>query len=449
MLLKNEKRSTFAISLIYAFRMLGLFIILPVFSLYADKIIDATPTLIGVALGIYGLTQALLQIVLGVMSDRYGRKPIIVFGLLIFILGSIIAALSHNIYGIIIGRALQGAGAIGSTLTALVADVTKEENRMKAMSVIGMSIGLSFVAALVMAPMINAIIGLSGIFWLTAVLGGVGIIVLIFWVPTPTKLIFHKGSETTPRQIKKVLIQPELMRLNVGIFALHAMLTSLFLVMPVILIDYIGIMPRHQWVIYLPVMIISFLLMVPFIIIAETKHAMKPVFLVAIGLLLVTQFMLHEFDRHIVVMSLLLILFFASFTFLEAALPSLISKLSPISSKGTAMGVYSSFQFFGIFIGGALGGVILHQFAMTGVFVFNMALALIWLLLALGMKKPKQLSTKIYALQKGNQVQKEQLKLQILALKGVEDVMLCFKEGAVYLKVDKKRFDETQLKQLL
>ncbi|WHN66074.1 MFS transporter [Cysteiniphilum sp. QT6929] len=449
MLLKSEKKSTLSIASIYAFRMLGLFIILPIFSLYADKIIDATPTLIGVALGIYGLTQALLQIVLGVLSDKYGRKPVILFGLIVFIIGSVVAAMSHTIYGIIIGRALQGAGAIGSTLTALVADTTKEENRMKAMSVIGMTIGLSFIGAMVLGPILNTWIGLSGIFWLTAILGAIGIVILIYGVPTPTKIIFHKGSETTPSQIKSVLKKPELLRLNYGIFSLHAMLTALFLAIPVILIDYIGVSIDKQWIIYLPVLFISFFLMVPFIIIAETKNLMKPVFIGAIIILTAMQFLLYEFDHHVIVMSVLLVLYFASFTLLEAALPSLISKMAPISSKGTAMGVYSSAQFFGIFFGGVLGGVIMHHFGIQGVFIFNGLLGVLWIVIAITMQKPKQLSSKLYSLNKAQHMDAKALQQQILNLPGVEEAMVCLNEGAAYLKVDKKIFDEVTLKSVL
>ncbi|WP_440992966.1 MFS transporter [Cysteiniphilum litorale] len=449
MLLKSEKKSTLSIASIYAFRMLGLFIILPIFSLYADKIIDATPTLIGVALGIYGLTQALLQIVLGVLSDKYGRKPVILFGLIVFIIGSIVAAMSHTIYGIIIGRALQGAGAIGSTLTALVADTTKEENRMKAMSVIGMTIGLSFIGAMVIGPILNTWIGLSGIFWLTAILGAIGIVILIYGVPTPTKIIFHKGSETTPSQIKSVLKKPELLRLNYGIFSLHAMLTALFLAIPVILIDYIGVNVDKQWIIYLPVLFISFFLMVPFIIIAETKNLMKPVFIGAIIILTAMQFLLYEFDHHVIVMSLLLVLYFASFTLLEAALPSLISKMAPISSKGTAMGVYSSAQFLGIFFGGVLGGVIMHHFGIQGIFIFNGLLGVLWIVIAITMQKPKQLSSKLYSLNKAKHMDAKALQQSILNLPGVEEAMVCLDEGAAYLKVDKKIFDEVTLKSVL
>ncbi len=441
----SDKTSTFSIASIYAFRMLGLFIILPIFSLYADKIIDATPTLIGIALGIYGLTQALLQIVFGIMSDHYGRKPIIIFGLILFILGSIVCALSTTIYGIIIGRALQGAGAIGSTLTALVADVTKEENRMKAMSVVGMTIGFSFLIAIILGPILNNIIGLSGIFWLTAVLGVIAIGVLIKFVPTPKVLLVHPVNETVKGQIVKVLLMPELMRLNFGILVLHASLTALFIAVPIILQDYMGIGESTQWVVYLPVLLISFCLMIPFIIIAETKNRMKKVFVSAIFVLMLMQFLLFGFDKHIVVMSVLLVLFFASFTLLESSLPSLVSKLCPIRRKGTAMGIFSSFQFLGIFIGGALGGVIFHHFGVKGIFIFNGVLTLLWLIVAISMKKPKQLSTKIIGLKSLTEDKLQHIQEGIKKIAGVEEAYIAKDEKTAYLKVDKRNFDEKAL----
>ena len=450
MLLKSEKKSTLSIASIYAFRMLGLFIILPIFSLYADKIIDATPTLIGVALGVYGLTQALLQIILGVFSDRYGRKPVILSGLIIFIIGSIIAAMAHTIYGIIIGRALQGAGAIGSTLTALISDTTKEENRMKAMSFIGMTIGLSFIGAMVLGPILNTWVGLSGIFWLTATLGAIGVVILIYGVPTPKKIIFHKSDKTMPIQIKSVLREPELLRLNYGVFTLHAMLTALFLAVPLILINYMSISIDKQWIIYLPVLFISFLLMMPFIIIAETKNLMKPVFVGAIIILTTMQFLLYEFNHNMIIMSLLLVLYFSSFTLLEAALPSLISKIAPISSKGTAMGIYSSAQFFGIFFGGVLGGVILHHFGIQGIFIFNGTLGIVWVVMATTMKKPKQFSSKIYSISKKNlYLDAKALQQKILKIPGVEEVIIFLDENSAYLKIDKKLFNEAEVKEIL
>ncbi|TNF66161.1 MAG: MFS transporter [Gammaproteobacteria bacterium] len=440
-----EKKSIFSLASIYSFRMLGLFMILPIFTLYAHQIKDATALLIGVALGVYGLTQALLQIVFGMSSDKLGRKPVIIFGLLLFIIGSIIAAESQTIYGIILGRAIQGAGAIGSTLTAMVADTTQEENRMKAMSIIGMTIGLSFIGAMMLSPILSSFIGLSGIFWLTAFLGFIGIIIILTITPTSKEHLLHRDCGTVSNQLLKVITTPELIRLNYGIFTLHAILTALFIIIPVILTSTINLKPDLQWIIYLPVLILSFALMLPFIIIAETKRKMKPIFLGAIILLTLTQVLLLGFHHNIISISFILLLFFATFTFLEASLPSLVSKIAPAGNKGTAMGIYSSLQFLGIFVGGVFGGIIYHVFGINGIFIFCALLSALWIPVAASMKKPKHLSSKVIPLLKITSGIQDKL----ASLKGVSDVMVCPDEMVAYLKIDKLLFDEHELKSLI
>jgi MFS family permease len=440
-----EKKSTFSLASIYSFRMFGLFMILPIFTLYAHQIKGATVLLIGVALGIYGLTQALLQIVFGMSSDRLGRKPVIIFGLLLFIIGSIVAAESQTIYGIILGRAIQGAGAIGSTLTAMVADTTQEENRMKAMSIIGMTIGLSFIGAMILSPILSSFIGLSGIFWLTALLGFIGIIIILTVVPTSNEHLLHRDSGTVSNQMLKVITTPELVRLNYGIFALHAILTALFIIIPVILTSTVDVRPDLQWIIYLPVLILSFVLMLPFIIIAETKRKMKPIFVGATILLTMTQVLLLGFHHNIISISFILLLFFATFTFLEASLPSLVSKIAPAGNKGTAMGIYSSLQFLGIFVGGVCGGIIYHHFGMNGIFVFCALLAALWIPVSASMKKPKHLSSKVISLPKIT----SGIQGKLASLKGVADIMVCPDENVAYLKIDKLLFDEKELQSLM
>ena len=438
---QSEKRSTFLLATIYAFRMLGLFMILPIFTLYDNKFVDSTGFLIGLALGIYGLSQALLQMIFGIASDKIGRKPVIVFGLILFILGSIIAACSHTIYGVIIGRAIQGAGAIGSTLTAMVADVTKEENRMKAMSIIGMTIGLSFIIAIILSPLLNNMIGLSGIFWLTAGFGIIGIFIISVMLPTPKTHILHRDSGTVIGDIIKIIKMPELLRLNYGIFALHATLTALFIIIPQILTNVINIAPDHQWYIYLPVLVLSFILMIPFIIAAEAKRKMKKIFVGAITILALSQAFLILFHHNIIPISLILLIFFTCFTFLEASLPSLISKISPAGKKGTAMGIYSSMQFFGIFIGGSIGGILYHHYTANGIFYFCLILTLIWVFIAFSMKNPKHLSSLIINITHKT----EDSKNILLNIKGVEDAAICEEEMVAYLKVDKEIFDNQKL----
>lgn len=439
-----KKSIPFALASIYAFRMLGLFMVLPVFSLYTNTLVAATPFLIGLALGIYGLTQALFQIPLAMISDRIGRKPIIIGGLILFIVGSVVAAMSHTIYGMILGRALQGAGAIGSTIMALAADLTPEEQRLKVMAVIGLTIGFSFMLAMLLGPIINGWFKLSGIFWLTAMLATGGIFIL-YLVPTPKRLVFHRDSETVIGQFKKTLLAPQLARLDWGIFSLHAMLMALFLVIPNLLLRN-GYTAEQQWMIYLPVLIIAALAMLPFVIIAEKKRLLKTFFVGAIAVLVVINLSLNFVTTHIVLLSIALCLFFTAFTFLEACLPSLISKISPIGNKGTAMGIYSTAQFLGIFVGGSVGGWILNHIGINGVFLFCIVLGSLWLLLAITMQEPLYLSSKILpfhadlSLQEANAIEQ-----RLAAIAGIEEVLVDINEKVIYLKVDKLVFKEASI----
>ena len=449
MLPKASRRTVFSLASIYAFRMLGLFMILPIFSAYAHHFKFANATLIGLALGIYGLTQACLQLPFGMVSDRIGRKPVIVFGLILFAVGSVVAAEAHGIWGIIAGRALQGAGAIGSTLTALVADNTHEDHRLKAMSVIGMTIGMAFILAMVLGPILNVWIGLSGIFWLTAVLAIVGLIVLLLVVPTPTSHHLHRDSEPVWGQFKRILSMPELVRLDFGIFTLHGVMTALFVVVPLLLIHHIGLAEPDQWKIYLPVLVLAFFAMVPFVIIAEAKRRMKMIFCGAIIVLTLTQWLLWLSGDALLWIGFLLFCFFTAFTLLEACLPSLVAKIAPAGSKGTAMGIYSTTQFLGIFVGGVLGGVILHHFGVPGVFLLCGVWGVLWVLVALTMRNPKHVSSKIVALSAVKESAIPALQKQLRALPGVEDVVVYADEQVAYLKVDKQKLNETELDKIV
>lgn len=445
----KERTAVSSLAAIMAFRMLGLFMILPVFSLYAGKIPYATPFLIGFALGIYGLTQACLQMPFGMLSDRFGRKRIIAIGLTLFAIGSIVAGFSHSIYGIILGRALQGAGAIGSTTLAMVTDLTRDEDRSKAMAMIGMAIGLSFSIAMILGPAINAWFHLDGIFWTTAILASVGLLLLFTLVPTPPQMTQHPQVEPNPTSFKIVINNKQLLRLDFGIFALHSMLTAMFLVIPIMLTHIAKLSEHAQVMLYLIVLAFAFIATIPLIIIAEKKRKMKPLFVGAIGTLVIAQFLLIAFHRSAIDIGITLLLFFAAFTLLEASLPSLVSKISPIRKKGTAMGIYSTSQFLGIFVGGSLGGLIFNDFNLIGIFIFCALLGIAWFITAITMAQPPYLSTLIVKLDETNSSNLNSLRDYLHHINGVNDVAIMPNERLIYLKVDKKIIHEDELRKLV
>jgi len=437
----QERRSAISLAMIYAFRMLGLFMILPVFALYAEHLPGATPFLMGLAIGIYGLTQAVLQVPFGMLSDRIGRKPVILLGLLIFAAGSLIAGYASSIEGIILGRAIQGGGAIASALMALAADLSREEHRTKMMAVIGASIGVAFALSMVLGPVVNEWIGISGIFYSTAVLALVGVAILYLFVPDPQFSYFHRDAQLEAQSLFSVLKNTQLLRLDLGILILHFVLMCVFLVLPLVLKNEMAIASNRHWQVYLPVFVLSLVIMVPFIIIAERRQAMKAVFNGAIfSLIMATLIFLYSQSFWITVLAL--VIFFAGFNLLEASLPSLISKTAPATQKGTAMGVYSSSQFLGAFAGGSIGGYAHQIWDIKGVYFTVLAALCFWLLLAITMKKPGYLST--YLLNVGD-ISVEQL----LAVEGVVEASLVKNEKqsgfVAYLKVKKRILDEEKL----
>jgi len=406
-----------------------------------------TPTLIGLALGAYGFTMAMLQIPFGWLSDRIGRKPVITAGLLIFALGSVVAAMADSIWGVIIGRALQGAGAIAAAMMALLADLTREEVRTRAMAVVGMTIGASFTVALMAGPWLDAWIGVDGIFWLTALLALLGIAVLYLFVPEPDHLSQHSDVEALPGEFGHILRDTQLLRLDIGIMLLHAIMTAMFVALPFVLRDHLGFPAiRHPWV-YLPVLLVAVVFMIPLIIVAEKKAKMKQVFLLCIGLIAIACMLLAAWHDSLFSVVTGLLLFFIAYNVLEATLPSLISRMAPIDAKGTAMGVYSTSQFFGAFIGGAGGGWCYGQFDVQGIFFASALVALLWMLIALGMQMPVMRSAIMAPID--SDMDAAELEPRILALAGVFEARVVPEENTAFLRVDNKVFDQEALDALL
>lgn len=444
-----ERRATFGLAGIFMLRMLGLFLILPVFALYAEHLPDATPLLIGLALGAYGLTQAILQIPFGMASDRFGRKPVIVAGLLIFIAGSVIAASARSLEMIVVGRALQGAGAIAAAVLAMLADLTRERQRTKAMALIGISIGASFILSLLLGPVLNSWIGVPGIFWLTVVLASLGIVVLLALVPTPVRARHRNSEQSLTSQFKTVLTRPELLRLDFGIFVLHCVLTAVFVVIPLSLVHNAGFPAERHWQVYLPVMLLGIAMMVPFLLLSDRRNALRPVFIGAVTVLATSQAVFYAGSGDFWWLMAGLVLFFAAFNLLEATLPSLISKTAPVDSKGTAIGVYNSFQFFGAFVGGAMGGYLYGQFGASGVFLAAFLLFATWILVAWGLVEPEQYDTHTLRFSTTSPEETEALAARLEAVEGVSEVVLVAEEGLAYVKANARLLNLAELEAIL
>ena len=445
----TELRATAGLAGVYGLRMFGLFIILPVFAFYAEDLPGGNNyTLVGIALGAYGLTQAILQIPFGWLSDRIGRKPVIYLGLILFAVGSFIAAIAVDIYWVIFGRIIQGAGAISAAIMALAADLTREEHRTKAMATIGMTIGTVFALSLIVAPALNQLIGVPGIFAMTGVLAILAMLVVKKVIPDPQISRFHSDTEASPASFGSVLRNTQLLRLNYGIFALHATLMALWLVVPLTLRQ-AGIVADNHWQIYLPVLVLSMLLIIPAIIYAEKKAKLKPVFISAVALLLIGQASLAMTSDSIWGTAAALLIFFTAFNLLEASLPSLISKIAPVGAKGTAIGVYSSTQFLGAFIGAAIGGYLFQYYGAYALYAFCGLLLVVWLILAMTMQAPAAVRSKMYQVQEMDTEESKMLSRELAALTGVHEALVLANERVAYLKVDMNGFDEEGVVKLL
>ena len=442
-----ERRAVSALSGLFGLRMLGLFLILPVFVLYARELEGQTPVLVGIALGAYGLTQALFQIPFGMLSDRFGRKPIISIGLLIFAFGSVVAAMADSILWVIIGRALQGSGAITAAILALTADLTRESQRTKAMAIIGGTIGTAFALAFILGPLLDRWIGVPGLFWMTGLLALAALPVLWFMVPHAVISTHHSDTQPAMDQFSAVLKDPQLIRLDVGIFILHFVLTAIFVIVPIALMENIGLDRGDHWKIYISVLSLSIIGIAPIIRYGQHRDLVRKLFLICLTLLIGGLLLIYVGIDSYYGIAFGLWVFFVGFNGLEIMLPSLMSRLAPAGSKGTAIGVYNTFEFSGIFVGGTLGGLIYGAYGLQGVILLSTLMLIVWLIVAVTAPQQKLFDS----LQIGFTLQSDDSKQftnGLVGLPGVAEVTVMVNEEVAYLKVDPALFDNEKLERV-
>ncbi|MGK2946625.1 MAG: MFS transporter [Candidatus Malihini olakiniferum] len=446
----RERRATWGLGIVVSLRILGMFMVLPVLMTYGMTLQDASESLIGIAIGIYGLMQALFQVPFGLLSDRVGCKPLIIIGLLIFVFGSLIAALTTNIWGIILGRALQGAGAISAAVMALLSDLTREQNRTKAMAFIGISFGVTFAIAIVISPIVAHAWGLQSLFWFMALLASLGIVITLTLIPNAANHAFNRESAIVRCNIRYVLSNSRLVKLNVGIMCLHILLMSIFVALPHVL-EKAGLHAEAHWKVYLYTILISFIGVLPFIIYAEVKRQIKPVFVGCIITLLAAEIFLWIAGTQLWPIVAGVQLFFLAFNIMEALLPSLISKEAPAGYKGTIMGVYSTTQFIGVAIGGSMGGTLLQFHGAAWVFAAGALLCILWLILGISMKEPPYLSSLRITLP---ELPEEALYDSVIAQKisihpGVVEAIFVPEERSAYVKIDCQKTSRQKLEALI
>ena len=437
-----ERRAALSLSFVYVTRMMGLFLLLPVLSVLARDLDGATPLLIGLAIGIYALFQALLQIPFGLMSDRFGRKPVILAGLGVFIVGSIVAAMTDSIWGIIVGRALQGGGAISAVIMALAADLTRDSQRTKIMAVIGVSIGLSFMLSIILGPVLMLRFQLAGIFYFIALSGVMAALLVWFVVPDPDKINDDRNISVVISEMPMLLQNRELLRIDFGIFILHLLITASFVCIPLTLLDN-GIAVGSHWSVYMYGALGSLLILLPMIGFAERKLPVKWVMVSSIGGFAIALFATGSVAGSYVSAIVCMVLFFGFLSVLESLLPSLASRTAPASLRGSVMGVYSTSQFFGAFIGGVAGGWLTGVVGSSTALLVLSVLCLCWLPVAWSMKNPERLSNYRLSLKRsllapGTNL--AELSRTLSCVPGVVEVSVV--DEAAYLKVSRREFDE-------
>jgi len=443
----REKRAAVSLASVFAFRMLGLFMLMPVLAIYGQELEGFSPIWIGFAIGAYGLTQAVLQIPMGRLSDKIGRKKVIVGGLLVFALGSVIAALAESIQMVTVGRALQGMGAIASALLAFASDLSRDEQRPKVMAVIGMSIGMSFAFAMLLGPIVAASWGIAGVFWLTAILAVLGIFIVTMLVPSAINKAPKGDTLASFSDIKKLIKHPQLARLNAGVLLLHLTLTTIFVVLPSQLIKD-GLVAENHWQLYIPVLFLAFFLMVPVMIVAIKKEKEKQAFIGSVMVLIVSMLSMSMWANSVVGIAVCMLLYFVAFNFLEATMPALVSRIAPASQKGSAMGGYSSSQFLGAFLGGMLGGYVAQTTSTQAVFAAAALVGVIWLIIAWKMQVPPKSKVISLMTQLDSEEQAQTLASQLVALPGVIEATVVRDESRSYLKINDKEFDLDQARRV-
>lgn len=455
----SETRTTASLALLFAIRMLGLFILLPVLSVLGRDLQGATPALLGLAIGIYGLTQAALQILFGALSDRYGRKPFILAGMVLFIIGSLVAAFSDSVHGVIIGRALQGSGAIGGVITALLADITRPEVRTKAMAMIGASIGGAFLLALIIGPILGSALGLSGLFYAIAALGVAGLVLASYVLPghylprtavqksEEGKSVWSYQGRSIKESFLSSLQHPHLFRLFFGVLILHMLQTTLFVALPQVLVTTHQFAIEHHWQLYLPVMLLSFVFIIPIIIAGEKKGSVRILMLCMILAMLAGSLILLAQFNAFIWLAAGLFLFFSGFNALEALMPAVVSRIAAAGERGICMSTYATFQFFGAFLGGSLGGLIFGAYDFAGVVILNIVMLGIWILFTLGLSAPADVKALTISTENMDP-NTDKLYIILLGLPGVREVYIDTKKSVAHLKVDKRVFDNSFLEDL-